>query len=175
MARASRKPGSISGVSRSAKVRSLIAWAAPEGSTCATCCMSHLFLSPARRFVAARPPWPRWLADFFFLHQAQVPADVEAEVPRKKACDALDVERAVCEICAGVRRTLDDPDLAWSAIRVVEAAAVIDGGDVVGAAMNEEQRPRLQRAQHVAGAALRDSVPRAHEKHHARTPHEGRT
>src|SRR4029077_15945775 len=49
IASASLKPGSISGLSRSANVDS------PAGNyyVCATCCMSHLFLSPDSRFVTA--------------------------------------------------------------------------------------------------------------------------
>src|SRR5450631_1516558 len=94
-------------------------------------------LSEVGPFVAA-------LADFLFLDQAQVPADVQAEVAREEPRDPLDVQRAVREIRSGVRGALDDPDLARSAICVVEAPAVVDRRDVIRAAMDEEERPRLK-------------------------------
>src|SRR5258706_10096224 len=84
------------------------------------------------------------LADFFFLHQAEVAAHIEAEVSREETRDPLDIERPVGEVRAGVRSALDDPDLARSAVRVIQAPAVIDGGDVVAAAMNEEKRARFE-------------------------------
>ena len=71
-------------------------------------------------------------------------ADVQAQMPREKAGDALHVKRAIREVSAGVRSALHDPDLAWSSICVVKAAAVIDGGDLIGPAVDEEQRPRLE-------------------------------
>src|SRR5207248_10512513 len=96
------------------------------------------------------------LADFFLFHQAQVTADVEAEVPGEKYRHALDVQRAVGEVGAGVRRALHDPDLARAAVRVVQAPAVAHGRDVVGAAVDEEQGARLERAQHGQRAAVRE-------------------
>src|ERR1700726_696634 len=156
----------MSGYSRSAKV----CWPiAPllEGLTSATCCMSHLFLSPARRFVAA-------LADFFFLDQAQVAANVEAQVSREKARDPLDVEKAVGEIRARVWRSLNDPDLARSPIRVVKTPAVVDRGHVVRAAVDEKQRPGLERAEHVLGTAVGDPASRTQPQHYSGQPDERR-
>src|SRR5712691_4876261 len=95
------------------------------------------------------------LRDFFFLYQAEVAADVEAEVPREEAGHPLAVKRTVGLVRACVRRTLHDPDLTGAAVRVIEAAAVTHRHDVVGAPVDEEKGTRLQRAHHRDGARLR--------------------
>src|SRR5579859_6444995 len=108
MPSASRNPGSISGVKRSAKVRSLTACLASDWLMSATRCMSHLFLSPAGWFVADAAS----SGDLFLFDQTQVAADVKAEMTGEEACHALDVQGPVGEIGPGVRRALHDPDLA---------------------------------------------------------------
>src|SRR5690349_2080577 len=92
---------------------------------------SHLLLSPAWRFVTATflGQSGRRLGGVFLFHQAQVAADVEPEVAGEETRDALDVERAVGEVRGGVRRPLDDPDLARPAVGVVQAPAVVDVRD----------------------------------------------
>ena len=94
---------------------------------------------------------------------------------REEAGHSLDVQRPVREVRAGVRCTLDDPDLARSAICVVEAPAVVDRSDVVGAAMDEEEGAWLERAEHVVRAAIRNAAPRAQPQQHTCQPHERRT
>src|SRR2546427_8016104 len=170
MASARRNPGSTSGRKRSAKARSLAIAELRGDWISATCCMSHLFLSPGRGFVAE----DRSLGDFLLLDEPQKTADVQSQVTREKACDALDVQRPVREVRTGVRRALNDPDLARTAIRVVQAPAVVDIRDPIAAAVNEEQRSRLERAQDRYRAAFGEPVAAARAQHQPGQPHERR-
>src|SRR5438477_4334553 len=84
------------------------------------------------------------LADFFLFDQSERGADVQPQVTGEKSSHSLDIERAVGKVRAGVRSALHDPDLARPAVGVIQPAAVIDGREQVGAAVDEKQRTRLQ-------------------------------
>src|SRR5712692_8841152 len=114
------------------------------------------------------------LADFLFLDQPEVAADVEPEVPREEPGHPLHIKRTIRLVGAGVGRSLHDPDLARASVRVVQAAAVAHRNDVVGAAVDEEQGPRLERAQHSLRTRLGKLRTRSHAEHHAGQPYEGR-
>src|SRR5258708_19326121 len=86
------------------------------------------------------------LGDFFFLDQAEVAADVKPEMPREESGHPLDVKRPVGLVRTSVRRTLHDPDLARTAISVIESPAVVHGHEVVSPTVYEEEWPRLHRA-----------------------------
>src|ERR1043165_3861020 len=102
------------------------------------------------------------LGDLFLFDQAEMAGDIQAEVPGEEAGHALDVKRPVGEVGAGVWRALDDPDLAGSAVAVIQAAAVVDVRDVVGAAMDEEQRSWFERAEDIQRTARRERASGAH-------------
>src|SRR4029077_13939413 len=99
--------------------------------------------------------------------------DVETQVPGEEPRDPFHVQRAVGEVRARVWRALDDPDLARSSVRVVEPARMADVGDRVRAAVNEEQRPRLECAQDVERPAGRQRGPGAQPEHETGQPDEG--
>src|SRR5207237_1455786 len=85
--------------------------------------------------------------------QAQLAARLEVEVPCEEARDPLDVELAVGEVGARVRRPLHNPALARAPVGVVEEPGVLDRGGLVRRAVDEEQRAGLETAQdpHRAG------------------------
>src|ERR1700688_3186745 len=132
-------------------------WCPTRAIAPTTCCRREPREPTGRTGSCCRARWPR-LADLLFLHQAQVAAHVQAQVPGKEAGDALDVKGAVGEVGAGVGRALDDPDLARSPVRVVKAAAVNHRGHLVRPAVDEEERTRLQRTEHRLRAALRQQA-----------------
>src|SRR5438445_8055858 len=82
--------------------------------------------------------------------------------------------RPVREIRARVRGALHDPDRPRTSVRVVQAPAVVDVGDPVRSAVDEEQRPRLERAEHVDRAACAKPAPRPEPEHQSREPDERR-
>src|SRR3984893_2024351 len=108
----------------------------------------------------AVPTYSSWLSGDFFVvvfDQAQLSGRLEAQVSGEEACHPLQIELAIREVGPRVRRSLDDPDLPGSSIGVVELTGVVNRGDCVGPAVDEEDRPGLEPAEHGDGAGLRDS------------------
>src|SRR5689334_15357479 len=81
------------------------------------------------------------LRDLFVLvlDQPQLACRLHAHVANEETGDPLDVERPVGEICAGVWRAGNDPDLAGAPVGVVEPSRVPDARDGVRATVDEEQ------------------------------------
>src|ERR1700730_1905054 len=101
----------------------------------------------------------RFSGDFFVVvfDQAQLSGRLEAQVSGEEACHPLQIELAIREVGPRVRRSLDDPDLPGSSIRVVKLTGMVNRGDCVGPAVDEEDRPGLAPVRHRDGAGPGDS------------------
>src|SRR2546422_2049082 len=114
----------------------------------------------------------RALGDFFLFHEPQMAAHVKPQMSREESGNSLHVQRPVGEVRAGMRCALDDPDLARPPVSVVETAAVVHLRHGIGAAVNEEQRPRLERAEHIDRPARGEPAARAQPEHQPGEPDE---